>query len=168
MGLNTNEIKTIVMNVLRSSIEVRKNWSFANRHSQNARGASHSRQNSSVCWGMSWHWWQVFITFLPIFYKYSPNTPCPASICIIRTDSGSRPRSLQASQFGRTDLTARWPQIWSSQSRSERHLSNTSCLASHRLSQSACRGGSPPEPRPLHFSSGKTEAGEGGPHFQIG
>lgn len=44
---------------------------------------------------------------LQIFPEYSP-----ASTCGIRNNSGSPSRSLQASQFGRTDLTARWAQTF--------------------------------------------------------
>ena len=37
------------------------------------RGISHAGQNSSVCWAVtspSPQWWQVFVTFLPMFRRY--------------------------------------------------------------------------------------------------
>ena len=65
-------------------------------------------------------------------------------------------RFLQTFQFRRTDLAARWPRTWSSASRSERHRSHTSCLASPRAfwaSRASCQAGeeSPPELRSLRF-----------------
>lgn len=51
---------------------------------------------------------RMLVTSLPIFCRDSPNTPCPANTCVIRKDNGSPSRFVQTSQFGRTDLTARW------------------------------------------------------------
>ena len=79
------------------------------------RGASHAGHSSepcrrTLCSG------NRCSSPLPNFCRYSPNTPCLMSTCVIRKDNGSPPRSLQASQFERTDIMARWSRIWSSAS----------------------------------------------------
>ena len=80
-------------------------------------------------------------------------TPWPVSTCVILYVSGSPPRSLQASQFGRTAPTAWWGRTVSSAASWMRHPSQVSSLASSRTSRNdwLVEGVSLPEHRPRRW-----------------
>ena len=101
-------------------------------------GSFHAGQNSNVCCSVSSsssQWWHVLVNSRRILSRNSPNAPCPVSTYVILYVSGSPPRSLQATQFGRITPKAWWDRTVSLAANWMRHRSQVSSFASSRTSR---------------------------------